>query len=243
MSLLPAQALGHSEGAALLLGTHARNPGHHPEGKTWATCFSILITGQLTEEAVKGTWRQKTAGWRPRLLPQIPHLKMPPFPTAQQMTLKPLLLYRSGVSEKASADTKLTSSNPTRGLRLASSGRVGVRAAGAPTRHSPCDCIDGRHLLIQPGPAQRNGRVQARKPDGHTRAGGCVKGHTVARGHTVRREGGGGAGGKGAELLGEAGPHFLSRCLNLGSQLHPEHKERLFSNKNILLAPGENGKF
>lgn len=64
---------------AALLGTHARNPGHHPEGKTWATCFSILITGQLTEEAVKGTWRQKTAGWRPRLLPQIPHLKMPLF--------------------------------------------------------------------------------------------------------------------------------------------------------------------
>ena len=161
-----------------------------------------------------------------------------PFPTAQQMSLKPRS-YQIGAGSVKRPPRTRSLHPPTRHCRPLAGlcGGGGGKGRGAPLGCSPCDCRDGRCLPHPAHPCPRGTAGPGKEARWHTRAGGHA-----TRGHTVETGSGGGAEGRVQSPRG-AGPHFLSRCLNLGPQLHPEHKERLFSNKNILLAPGENGKF
>ena len=75
---LPAQALGHAGGELPswehTLGTRASSGGAGLGHLLF--CPHYRSTDRASGE---GTWRQRTAGCRPGLLPQIPHLKTPLF--------------------------------------------------------------------------------------------------------------------------------------------------------------------
>ena len=144
-----------------------------------------------------------------------------PFPTAQQMSLKPRSYQIGAGSVKRPSRTR-SLHPPTRHCRPLAGlcGGGGGKGRGAPLGCSPCDCRDGRCLPHPAHPCPRGTAGPGKEARWHTRAGGHA-----TRGHTGDGKWGRG-GGKGAEPSGSRAPLSQS-LLELGTSA-PSRAQRTF---------------